>query len=236
MYPPCSSLGQWFPKEEQWAFLHPELQPSPHPSPRWCVRHRSRSLQDPMPRSSLVVIWMTNCTTSSRNQSSGFLLGFPQQLRWAWRVVQPEWHSPELLCPGRTSPSCPQVGSVMPDPHAERHARIPPLLRVVPMHEAACPHSQSSHETNWREHTVQWVADSSPLTQSSFHSIPLFIYLRSFMAAWLRPDGRCLHMFLLSRTWGLAATSLFTVIFSSDTTRTPTLSGRLSAKNKTKLF
>lgn len=87
--------------------------------------------------------------------------------------------SPELVCPGRTSPRWSQVDSVVPDPHAERDARIPPLLRVVPRYKAASPPSQSSQETNWREGTVQWGADSSPLDTElvSLHPPPhLFIY------------------------------------------------------------
>lgn len=95
--------------------------------------------------------------------------------------------------------------------------------------------SHPMEQTGERTHIGGWLT-VHPLTWSSFHSIPLPIYFWSFMAAQLHADGRCLHMFLLSRTWGFAATSLFTVIFSSDTTRTPTLSGRLGAENKTKLF
>lgn len=73
----------------------------------------------------------------------------------------------------------------------------------------------------------------SPLAQ--LHIPPSIIYGPSSPEC-PRADGRRLHMSFLSRTWGFAATLLFTVIFSSDTTRTPTLSGRLSAENKTKLF
>lgn len=142
--------------------------------------HKTRSLQDPM--------------TSSRNQTSGFLLGFPQQLRWAWKVVQGEQDSPELVCPGRTSPRWSQVGSVAPDPHTERDARIPPLLRVVPRYKAASPPSQSSHETNWREGTVQWGAGSSPLDTElvSLHPPPhLFIYGPSLQRSFTLMDGVC---------------------------------------------
>lgn len=88
------------------------------------------------------------------------------------------WQNQPLLVP---------VGSVVPDPRADRDAAIPALLRVVPQSKA---HSQSPHEPNWGEHTLQWVAASSPLTQSSFHCIPLLIYFWSFTAAWLM-DGVC---------------------------------------------
>lgn len=113
-------------------------------------------------------------------------------------------------------------------PTADRDTRILPLLRAVLMSRAA---RFAGEKTCFSGRFVV-----HPSTQCSRNSIPpQFIYGPSPPAR-LLPDGRCLHMSFLSRTWGFAATLLFTVIFSSDTTRTPTLSGRLSAKNKTKLF
>lgn len=106
--------------------------------------------------------------------------------------------------------------------------RVLAVFSAVP---TSSPHCQPLSAWLGRGQTAAG-AWGSPLTQ--LHP-PSVIYGPSPPECPLA-DGQRLHVSFLSRTWGFAATSLFTVIFSSDTTRTPTLSGRLSAENKTKLF
>lgn len=217
-----------------------------HPFP-WLVCCRSRSPEKQMSRTSLIVIGTTQPSSLSPPPKIRlqYLCGIslPAEIcleSSAGTEGQPEAGPSWQLFPPATGAEPAllrsQVSLVVLDPRAERGAWIPPLLGAVPTYEPTSPHCLLSHEMSWGQDTLQWAFDGSPLDTAHLNPSPSsFIYGPSSLAC-LCPDGRRLHMSFLSRTWGFAATSLFTVIFSSDATRTPTLSGRLSAENKTKLF
>ena len=83
-------------------------------------------------------------------------------MRCVWREEQGEWGSPEHVHPDRSF-LCSQVGSVVLVPCVDGDAGIPPLLRVVPTHEGASPHSPLSREMPWGEDALQQAVDSSSL-------------------------------------------------------------------------